>query len=182
MIAFLLDEVVPCLKDAETGEIYETEVIRLRRKSFLAKFNSRTGWYVNWSKFDQGTEIYALVLSGTVDIQGLIAIRYDEENKAVYLIWGCAAPHNNLWKYGKQKYIGVGGHLLAIAAELSYRHGFDGFVYGEAINNDLYQYYIRKFHAIPLPSLDRKYRFVLPENVTTKIREEYQYEWCEEQL
>lgn len=59
MIVFTIDEMVPCLKNVETGEIYETEVIRLRRKSFLSKFNSHTGWYVNWSKFDHDTEIYA---------------------------------------------------------------------------------------------------------------------------
>lgn len=34
MITFIFDEMVPCLKDAETGEIYETEVIRLVGKVF----------------------------------------------------------------------------------------------------------------------------------------------------
>ena len=48
MICFRIDELTPCLKNVETGEIYETEVIELRRKSFLSKFNKRTGWYVNW--------------------------------------------------------------------------------------------------------------------------------------
>ena len=43
MITFIIDETIPCLKDEETGEIYETEVVRLRRKSFLSKFNKRTG-------------------------------------------------------------------------------------------------------------------------------------------
>ena len=86
MITFIIDETIPCLKDVETGEIYETEVVRLRRKSFLSKFNKRTGWYINWGNFDDTTEIYALVLKGTVDIQGLIAIRFDDENKAVNIV------------------------------------------------------------------------------------------------
>ena len=39
MITFIIDEVIPCLKDVETGEIYDTEVVRLKRKRFLSKFN-----------------------------------------------------------------------------------------------------------------------------------------------
>jgi hypothetical protein len=36
MICFRIDELTPCLKNVETGEIYETEVIELRRRSFLS--------------------------------------------------------------------------------------------------------------------------------------------------
>lgn len=46
MITFKIDEFTPCLKEIETGEIYDTEVVRIKRKSFLAKFNRRTGWYI----------------------------------------------------------------------------------------------------------------------------------------
>lgn len=47
MITFTIDEIIPCLKSTETGEIFETEVVRLKKKSFLSKFNSKTGWYIN---------------------------------------------------------------------------------------------------------------------------------------
>lgn len=43
MITVEIDELTPCLKDAQTGDIVETEIIRIRRKSFLQKFNSKTG-------------------------------------------------------------------------------------------------------------------------------------------
>lgn len=86
MITFSIDEYTPCLQNTITGEIVETEVIRLRRKSFLAKYNKRTGWYVNWSKFGENVEIYALVLKGTVDIQGLIALEDVEQSKAVHIL------------------------------------------------------------------------------------------------
>lgn len=79
MIPFVIDIITPCLKNVLTGDIVETEVIRVKRKSFLSKFNERTGWYVDWSKFDNETEIYALVLKGTVDIQGLVAITDDTQ-------------------------------------------------------------------------------------------------------
>ena len=93
---------------------------------------------------------HALVLKGTVDIQGLVAIRYDTGAQCVYLVWGCTAPQNNVWKYGKQKYIGVGGHLFAIAAELSVKHGYDGFVYGDAMDREIYQYYVGRVPNISI--------------------------------
>lgn len=34
-----IDDLTPCLKDNSTGELVETEVIRIRRKSFLSKYN-----------------------------------------------------------------------------------------------------------------------------------------------
>ena len=47
-IDVLIDVFTPCLKDNLTGEVVNTEVIRIRRKSFLSKFNRKSGWYVNW--------------------------------------------------------------------------------------------------------------------------------------
>lgn len=180
MITFKIDELTPCLKSTDTGEFFDTEVVRLRRKSFLSKFNSKTGWYVNWSNFHKDAEIYALVLKGSMDIQGLIALEYDEGAKAVHVMWGCTAPHNNIWAYGTQRYKGVGGHLLAIASDLSMKKGYDGFIYGEAMDADLYDYYINEFHAMPLPPTHNPYRFMLSDEATKRIREVYDYEWTDE--
>lgn len=180
MITFKIDEIVPCLKNVETGDIYDTEVIRIRRKSILSKYNRKTGWCVNWSKFPEGTEIYALVLKGTNDIQGMVAIEYNDEYKAVHVIWGCVAPQNNIWQYGKKKFAGVGGHLFAIASELSMRHGYDGFLYAEAMDQELYDYYCNEFHALPLPPIDNPYRFMLTDDATAHLREVYSYEWTDE--
>lgn len=41
MITFTIDEIIPCLKDSLTGDIYETEVIQIKRKSVLKKFNKK---------------------------------------------------------------------------------------------------------------------------------------------
>lgn len=179
MINFCVDEIIPCLKKVQTGEIYETEVVRVKRKSFLSKFNKNTGWYVNWSRFSEDTEIYALVLAGTTDIQGMVAVQYDDHAQAVYILWGCTAPNNNKWQYGKQEYAGVGGHLFAIASELSVKHGYDGFVYAEAMDEDLYNYYCEEFGAAYLPPLNNPYRFMLSDKATAKIREVYTYEWTD---
>ena len=182
MIIFKIDELVPCLKSVDTGEIFETEVVRIKRKSVLSKYNQKSGWYVNWSKFPEDTEVYALMIKGTFDVQGLVAVRYDEDAKAVYLLWGCTSPENNIWQYGKQKYKGVGGHLMAIASDLSVKHGYDGFVYGEAMDKELFSYYCNEFNAMPLPPRNNPYCFMLSDKATEHLREVYTYEWTSENL
>ena len=181
MVTFRIDEMIPCLKNVSTGEIFDTEVVRIRRKSFLEKFNSKTGWYVNWSNFSADTEVYALVLKGTMDIQGMVAIQYDDEAKAVYVVWGCTSPQNNIWQNGFQVYSGVGGHLFAIASDLSVKHGYDGFVYAEAMDEELFNYYCEELGAIYLPALEgNPFRFMLTDETTSKLREVYNYDWTDE--
>lgn len=182
MITFTIDTLTPCLRETGTGEIFETEVIQLKRKSFLAKFNKHTGWYVNWSKFGDDVEIYALVLKGTVDVQGLIALRYDDAAKATYIVWACTAPWNNKLKTGTQKYQGVGGHLIAIAAELSFTHGYEGYVYGDAINEEVFRHYHMNFHASQIFTRNGTHRFMIDGENTQKLMEVYNYEWTEEEL
>lgn len=177
MITFYIDELAPCLKSVETGDLYDTESVQIKRKSILSKYNRSSGWYVNWSKFDSETEIYALVLKGTNDVQGLIAIRNNDDEKALDIAWACVSPENNIWEYGKKKYEGVGGHLFAIAADLSLARGYEGFLIGEAMDGDLYEYYINQYGAMPLPSIGgNPYRIMFPPSSTLKIKEVYTYE------
>ena len=42
MINVVIDAFTPCLKDARTGELIQTEVIRIKRKSFLKKYNKKS--------------------------------------------------------------------------------------------------------------------------------------------
>lgn len=182
MITFKIDALTSCLTETSTGEIYETEVVNLKRKSFLSKFNKHTGWYVNWSKFGDEVDIYALVLKGTVDVQGLIAVEYDDLAKAVHIRWACTAPWNNKIKTGQQKYQGVGGHLFAIVAELSYKRGYDGYLYGDAINQEVFQHYVDNFYALPINTRVGQHRFMIEGDNTQKLMEVYNYEWTEEKL
>lgn len=43
MINVYIDEFTPCLKDNKTGELVQTEVLRVGRKSFLQKYNEKNG-------------------------------------------------------------------------------------------------------------------------------------------
>lgn len=181
MIHVYIDEFTPCLQDSETGEILETEVIRIRRKSFLSKYNQKTGWYVNWGTLLDENEIYALVIKGTVDIQGLVACQKVDDYGAVYISWMCTAPQNNPMIASQKKYLGVGGHLFAIAIDKSIEYGFDGAVTGNAANEELVKHYCDIFNAQYL-GLIHPYQIFIDEANASKIKEVYDYEWTDDEL
>lgn len=181
MINVLIDEITPCLKDARTGELVQTEVIRITRKSFLKKYNEKNGWYTDWDKLLDENEVYALVVEGSVDIQGLAAVAKDENAKACYVSWLCASPENNHQITEDVKYKGVGGHLFAIAAKKSVDFGFDGMMYGFAANKQLLDHYIEKFNAEFIGIL-HPFQFAIDEENAKNIMEVYTYEWTDEKL
>ena len=176
------NELTPCLRDVTTGDIAETEVVRIKRKSFLSKFNKNTGWYINWSKFPKEVEVYALVLKGTMDIQGLISISNDAPSNAVYVHWACTAPHNNVWEYHIQKYKGVGGHLLAIAAAKSAEWNHEGVFHSDAMDEAVLAHYVNEFGAWHMPLPNHPLHFVMEETAAQKIMEVYTYEWTDDEV
>ena len=181
MINVLIDEFTPCLKDASTGELVQTEVIRIKRKSFLKKYNKRNGWYTDWEKLADENEIYALVVEGTVDIQGLIAVAPQKDMQAVYISWMCTAPQNNKLITDDVKYYGVGGHLFAVAAKKSVDFGYDGYMYGFAANEDLLKHYVAKLNAEVIAML-HPYQFAVDEESAKQIMEVYDYVWTDEEI
>lgn len=178
MICVWIDEMTPCLKDAKTGEIIPNEVIRVVRKSFLSKYNKENGWYVDWDKLLDDCEIYALVIKGTVDIQGLIAIEKDEGSKAIYVSWMVAAPQNNKELTSEIKNMGVGGHLFAIAADKSCEYGYEGYLYGFAANEILLKHYAHAFGAMHI-GIRHPFHFMIDDKAAKTIREVYDYEWTD---
>ena len=96
------DEFVPCLKDAETGEIFQTEVRELT-KSEYSRFKEADGWNIDWSDIPDGEQVLGVYLKNDTEPQGLIAIRKDKGG--VYLSYASTAPINNkLFNNGKQKF------------------------------------------------------------------------------
>lgn len=181
MINVIIDEFTPCLKDARTGELVQTEVIQLKRKSFLKKYNIKNGWYTNWADLVDNNEIYALVVEGSVDIQGMVAIAPNTDMKAVYISWMCTSPDNNKLLNNKIKYLGVGGHLFAVAAKKSVDFGFDGYIYGFAANQELLNHYVNIFNGEVIGIL-HPYQFAIDETNAKKIMEVYDYEWTDEKI
>lgn len=181
MICVTIDSLVPCLKDTLTGDIVETEVIRVKRKSFLQKFNKKTGWYTTWRDLADGNEIFALVVKGSVDIQGLVAVRNEPDYGAVYISWAVVAPHNNPELTNEKKYTGVGGHLLAIAIERSEQLGYDGDVTGFCRNESIMNHFVKQHGAEPMGIL-HPYQIGIFGETSRKIREVYDYEWTDDEI
>ena len=42
---------------------------------------------MNWASLAEENEIYALVVEGSVDIQGLVAVAPDKDMRAMYIAW-----------------------------------------------------------------------------------------------
>jgi uncharacterized protein YihD (DUF1040 family) len=171
-----IDEIVPCLKDTETGELKETVVFRIESRAYLRKFKKSNGWNIDWNDIPKDVEVYALALKDDNSIQGLVGIRNDRNSHAAYIHWACTAPHNNKYKFGTQKYIGVGGHLFAIAADKSFIWGYEGAIHGFAANEMLLKHYMNVFHAEYLGML-HQYQFFIDEEQAKKLLEVYHYEW-----
>ena len=84
-------------------------------------------------------------------------------------------------KKEEKKYIGVGGHLFAIAINASKKNGFDGFITGFASDKKLELHYIEKMNAMHIGQL-HPYQFAIDESSANKILEVYTYEWSEDKL
>ena len=181
MINVWIDEMTPCLRNNITGELVDTEVVRIRRKSFLKKYNSRNGWYVNWAQLADECEIYALVIKGTVDIKGMVAIKDEPDFGAVYISWMCSEPLSNKEITSEPKYSGIGGHLFAIAAQKSSDFGYNGCIFGFASNQKLLSHYEKMLGAEYIGSL-HTYHFVINEREAADIMEVYHYDWTDEEI
>ena len=175
-VGIWLDEIVPCLKDTETGEIKETVVFRIESRSFLKKFSEKNGWGINWIKIPKEVEVFALALKENNEIQGLVGVRNDVDARAAYIHWACTAPHNNKDLAKFQKYVGVGSHLFAIAADRSFALGYDGFIYGFALNKKILNHYIETLGATYLGVL-HPYQFAVKTEASRKLLEVYTYVW-----
>lgn len=168
------DEFVPCLKDAETGEIFQTEVRELT-KSEYSRFKVADGWNIDWSDIPDGEQVLGVYLKNDTEPQGLIAIRKDKGG--VYLSYASTAPINNkLLNNGKQKFIGVGGHLFAAAIEESVKAGNEtGCIYGYAANQEVLNHYIENFGAVHLP-ITHEYQFIIDGEAAEQILSKYNFE------
>lgn len=138
-IDILIDELTDCLVKREDNTIVETEYRKLEDP---IKKSSFKGWKFDWSKTQkEGYDIYELFVKGNPEVQGRISFKIDGGVADVDIVE--SNPHN----VGKQgKYIGVGGHLFAIACLFSLKSGCDGYVAFTSKTN-LVAHYQEKLNA-----------------------------------
>lgn len=168
-----VDEFVPCLKDAKTGEILPTEVAKIPH-SRLKEFTELGGWGIDWKDRPKNEYTLGVFLKDDTNPQGLISLRRDSQG--VYMSFASTAPHNNKdLTGGTQKYIGVGGHLFAAAIEESVKAGTGGCVYGFAVNKEVLAHYIKEFGAVHIP-IEHPFQFMIADEAAQRVVDIYNYE------
>lgn len=163
-----IDQFTPCLVRAKTGEIVQTTFERAEKSQITGL--KKQGWQFNWTHPSlRHSEIYRLRAIGDERIQGLVAIESVPSNCAVHVSLVESAPHNR----GKNKeFVGVGGHLFAIAAQKSNEAGYGGFLYFEAMNQELVRHYETMLGAV-LYAMPHPYSMVLEEVPAQKLLAQY---------
>lgn len=141
------------LTDRKSGKEVQTKVSIAKYAD--VKNLQKLGWNFDWKKpIIEGYEVYKITIFGNdKEIQGLIALKADEDIDAVYVQICESAPHN----IGRQgKYEGIGSHLFAVAAKRSIESGFEGYVYFDA-KTELIEYYRKIVNAIQIGNSQRMY-------------------------
>jgi hypothetical protein len=163
-----IDKLTPCLERASTGETVKTTYA----KATPAELVSLKGWLFNWSDpYLNDCTVYKLLVGDDSRIQGLIAVKDEPGNNALYVKITESAPHNK----GKAKeYLGAGGHLFAIAALISLEKGYGGFLYMDAKNMRLANHYIEILGASYVGGV-HPFRLSVNESAAKRLIEFYDF-------
>jgi hypothetical protein len=125
---FEIDKLTSSIENTFTGEVFQTDVIRLHRSD--QKLIKKKDWQFDWSieLADPESEVYALVTRENLDVfHGLISL-YDPGDH----IWMNLIESAKI-NFGADKlYAGVAGNLVAFACKLSFQKGYNGIVAFEA--------------------------------------------------
>ncbi len=142
LVDIQIDKFTDCLVERATGSIVDTNYIErssvIRKKDFL-------GWKFDWAITQRnGYHIYELFVNGDNTVQGRVSLKIGGGVANVDIVE--TTPHN----YGHTgKYLGVGGHLFAIACQVSLENGCDGVVAFDS-KSDLVEYYKKELNAVEI--------------------------------
>jgi len=166
----IIDKLTPCLEEVSTGKILQT-TFSIATDSDVSDLVTK-GWLFNWTdEALRKANIYKLLVEGSDTIQGLVAA--EVVKGAVYVHIVESAPYN---RGTNKQYIGVGGHLFAIAIKLSVANGFNGYIYFEAKNLELAEHYADMIGATRIPSRIHEYRMEVLEETAIKVINAYTLE------
>ncbi len=161
-----IDKFTPCLEDTKTGRLVPTVFEKASHKELTAL----EGWKFNWLACELSeAEIYKLHLKDDNTIQGLVAVTDFVRDMAMYVNIAESAPHN----LGAEKqFNGVGGHLFAIAVQVSIEKGYGGFVFMDAKNKELVKHYNKTLGAVLL-GRPHPYRMFIDEESAKRLLDIY---------
>jgi len=161
VIDILIDKLTDCLIERKTGKVVGTHYVKRRTRIQKKEY---VGWKFDWSISEKnGYTIYELFVDDDDTVQGRIGLKIDCGVANVDIVE--TAPHN----FGHNgKYEGVGGHLFAIACQVSLENGCDGVVAFDS-KTDLVEYYKKELCAIEIYPR----RMVLFEEAAQRLLEKY---------
>ena len=137
-----IDKLTNSIENALTGEVFDTEVVRLT--SIDLKLVHRSGWKFDWKKEiqDKTKEVYKLTtLNNPTIILGMLSIEDKQDHIFMHLI------ESSEFNKGKNKvYFGIPGNLTAYACKVSVDKGYQGFVAFDA-KTALIKHYQETLHA-----------------------------------
>lgn len=148
MVDLFIDALTNCLVVSATDEEVKTHYKIIERTITKADVEEmhKEGWQSNfdWKKVqDEGNEIAELYVEGDDRVQGLIGFKHIKRDLYTFVPLAESAP----WNIGSGgEYMGVGGHLFAIACKESWDVGNEGYVVFES-KTDLVEHYIENLHA-----------------------------------
>ena len=141
-----IDGLTNCLVNRNTNEECDTQY-RLISKTITksdAEELIKEGWLFDWSlPHSNGYEVYELLIKGSNERQGLIALKHIRDQLYTHIDIVESAPDN---RGSNGVYQGVGAHLFAIACKLSWDVGNEGFVQFKAKTN-LVEHYRKTLNA-----------------------------------
>jgi hypothetical protein len=160
----IIDLFTPCLIETKTRAVIETEYTAANADELIGL--KKQDWNFNWTAKDLADgEIYKLTVACDSKIQGLIALEDYIKDKAVYVKIAESAP-NNIGE--NRQYKGVGGHLFAVAVQISINKGYGGFLFMDAKNTKLVRHYEKSLGATFLGQI-HPYRMYINEKAAQKI-------------
>jgi hypothetical protein len=121
---FVIDKLTNSIENTSTGEVFDTEVVRLTIKDVnqIKKADSQFDWTKEIK--DKTKEVYKLTtVNNPTIIQGLLSIEDKQDHIFMHLIESA--------KFNKHKvkvYLGIPGNLVAYACKVSVDKGYQGFL------------------------------------------------------
>jgi len=161
---FVIDKLTNSIENTSTGEVFDTEVVRLTVKDISQI--KKTGWQFDWAKEikDETKEIYKLTTANNPTIiQGLISIEDKQDHIFMHLIESA--------KFNKSKdkvYLGVPGNLVAYACRVSVDRGYQGFLSFDA-KTTLIKHYQESLYATQFRGL----RMYIETNAALRLIAQY---------
>jgi len=139
---FEIDKLTNSIENTSTGEVFDTEIVRLSIKHLSLIHKSE--WLFDWSKEikDKTKVVYKLTtVNNPTIIQGLLSIEDKQDHIFMHLV------ESSKFNKGKSKvYLGVPGNLVAFACKVSVDMGYQGFLAFDA-KTALIKHYQETLHA-----------------------------------